>query len=1054
MAFSVLAAPQLIHPAYNPSQFWVYDDINDVLGFRYVFVIREVQLQPTPGIGDIIATIKVAPQLDGKGFVDISKFLQSFVSNNIPQKNIGQGFDNSNWKFADEGNSKQYTVVFQIEHISFAEFDSIQNSGGLIRINFIAGHTFAVNDTIEIISDTQVGLLPFRTVVSVDTNYIVIDQNWSTVSGTTDGTVYYADRRITNSGDLTRTSAFSLPVLPTDPPSIENFGGYIRINNFQIDPLTDPPKPYIPFVKERIFINSTNPGLNGPASIIEKTDTYIVIDKLWDSLTITTASGTVSSAITIGPLTLELGIIRRAYNEALSFQRFPTFDTNRIQLLPDPVNPDEQRILTNFPRTGGTIKPYQNMWWNFLHRQDEGVNCIFFRNDAGDLFRMNTDSPDNDDHFIKQVNVSPDANIIPVGSSTFPLVKPNTKYYEVWAESSCCAEFCETLDVNFTVSGSTSPVVIDGDYTFIATNVGDDDNPIWQYEASFDGGVTTSIAYVRRSDTLPNTWEHYTINPLTSEEVVFAVQNDYNCWNFSYCLEIPCMELNMTFVMGGEAYTQTFVPTGYDSVNNKFIYSGTFNATPTQQGFIYPPYFGPGRIVYDQLATIGRIEWNPTTERWEYVGWTESVFPTKFVIAYTEDDLCNESIWITPAPDCGANEPQRIFARIDGNLVTFKLTTTTLTPSQRVYTARYVDPTLTLFELSIYYDNTNGWTMSEGAGLGTPLYNLPSTAGFPEDCPIDVIWNDLGVGTFDSFETYDYYEGVDSTTSAGQVCDTVEAENDGNGNLVFTITHPYLPGWEGNYQVKPQTILSTEFWVLENLDGNTIVGGIEKTDDIPPIGGTFIMDGEPDTIIEFYSDFRCYDPNVCPNDVSYEYILEPNVYPEITTNSSCSEEEQTRTSEIIRINIDHDCPINTVQLLFQDRSGSWGSFGFPLRVQETGTVNKKSYRQKIGGLGPDGYTYQTFENEKPVYHSEMDKTYKLSTGWLTDEMSLYFEELLSSPNVYINFGDYNEDYFPTSNPWLACEIVDNSFETPRTRNKKLIRREVTIKLSSKNTINV
>jgi hypothetical protein len=356
-----------------------------------------------------------------------------------------------------------------------------------------------------------------------------------------------------------------------------------------------------------------------------------------------------------------------------------------------------------------------------------------------------------------------------------------------------------------------------------------------------------------------------------------------------------------------------------------------------------------------------------------------------------------------------------------------------------------------------------GWSMCKGTtpGEGDTLFHIPGS--LVEDCPFQEEWEPFVVDDITVFSTYEFYEGVDSTTSPMQECDSINVDRDLEGNYNFTLTNQYLPGFEGNYTVTTTTIAGIDYWVLLDTSTNIEVAITPKTGNTPPLSTEWTMSEIPNEIVEFYSDFRCPDENTCPHNVSYEYVFEPNVYTEITTESSCSGEAQTRTSEKIRVYIDHECSINEIQLLFQDRSGSWSSFAFPLRVEEGGTMEKKSYRQTIGGLqsgnnlqpfnGP-GYNYSLSSNERPVYHSKVEKTYKLSTDWITDEMSLYFEELLTSPNVYINFGNYAEDNFPTPNTWLACEIVDTNFITPRAKNKKLIRREVTIKLSSNNIINV
>lgn len=167
-----------------------------------------------------------------------------------------------------------------------------------------------------------------------------------------------------------------------------------------------------------------------------------------------------------------------------------------------------------------------------------------------------------------------------------------------------------------------------------------------------------------------------------------------------------------------------------------------------------------------------------------------------------------------------------------------------------------------------------------------------------------------------------------------------------------------------------------------------------------------------------------------------------------------------------RIYMDYDCEINSTQLLFLDRSGSYSSFVFPLRVEEAGNSTKLSYKNQIGFV-EDGqwtyntyggqWTYNTYDSESRVYNSSVEKTYKLTTDWLNTAMSDYFEELITSPEVYIKLNseaDNGRDGDGTVSPWLACTIIDSTFVNPKQRNKRLINRTVTVRANSNNPINI
>jgi hypothetical protein len=158
-----------------------------------------------------------------------------------------------------------------------------------------------------------------------------------------------------------------------------------------------------------------------------------------------------------------------------------------------------------------------------------------------------------------------------------------------------------------------------------------------------------------------------------------------------------------------------------------------------------------------------------------------------------------------------------------------------------------------------------------------------------------------------------------------------------------------------------------------------------------------------------------------------------------------------------RVYLDYDCEINTTQLLFLDRAGSYSSFAFPLRVIERGTNEKLIYKNEIGFITGDGWTYNTYDSETKTYNSKVEKTYTLTTDWLNTSMSDYFEELITSPEVYIKLNsetDNGRDGEGQPSPWLACTVIDSDFINPKQKNKRLINRTITVRLNSNNSINI
>lgn len=144
-----------------------------------------------------------------------------------------------------------------------------------------------------------------------------------------------------------------------------------------------------------------------------------------------------------------------------------------------------------------------------------------------------------------------------------------------------------------------------------------------------------------------------------------------------------------------------------------------------------------------------------------------------------------------------------------------------------------------------------------------------------------------------------------------------------------------------------------------------------------------------------------------------------------------------RISEKKRIWIDKRCRISEEQILFMDRSGAFSSFGFQLKKRRSITTEKEMYRVRTNDVS-------LADEGKRVYVSEYVANITLNTNFMSGDMNLYFEELLTSPYTFINYeGD-----------WYSCKIDAGSFNTETSRNKRLMRRSVNILFDINSPVNI
>ena len=154
-----------------------------------------------------------------------------------------------------------------------------------------------------------------------------------------------------------------------------------------------------------------------------------------------------------------------------------------------------------------------------------------------------------------------------------------------------------------------------------------------------------------------------------------------------------------------------------------------------------------------------------------------------------------------------------------------------------------------------------------------------------------------------------------------------------------------------------------------------------------------------------------------------------------------------RVSKKIRFTLDKRCKIEDYEILFMDRMGSLASYAFQLRAMEKGNITRNTIKQQVDyNLSNESYSnaYDITERGTAITNINLVKTLELNTNWMSDEMSVYFEELLTSPYTWIKI----------NNQYLACTINDTDFEVVRQKNKNLIRKTITITMANNNPLNI
>ena len=227
----------------------------------------------------------------------------------------------------------------------------------------------------------------------------------------------------------------------------------------------------------------------------------------------------------------------------------------------------------------------------------------------------------------------------------------------------------------------------------------------------------------------------------------------------------------------------------------------------------------------------------------------------------------------------------------------------------------------------------------------------------------------------------------------------------------------------------------TDRIIFENSNGLAFYKAISSSDEIVqvPVGpnnyGTLVGTGDlVDDSVEWYEFFFANGATLPQQDsVRYRVYLD------------------RRTTSV------------EYSLLFLDRLGSWSSFAFQLKSYERGDVTREVYNQDVPGYvnASDEWTYKTEEFGFRTINTNVIKSFELNTNWMTQEMADYFEELVTSPQVFIKETSYicGEQLTAASSTYQPCIVNNNAYEVLKQRNKNLMRHSLSVRLANQDNIN-
>ena len=148
-----------------------------------------------------------------------------------------------------------------------------------------------------------------------------------------------------------------------------------------------------------------------------------------------------------------------------------------------------------------------------------------------------------------------------------------------------------------------------------------------------------------------------------------------------------------------------------------------------------------------------------------------------------------------------------------------------------------------------------------------------------------------------------------------------------------------------------------------------------------------------------------------------------------------------QTSEKVTFNINQTCTkYNEVRVHFLNRLGGYDAFNFYMKSIHTTDIKKDKYDQQHHDWTGWSYDYSKKSRGATDYNVSLNKKLTVNTDYLTEEESLWMEDLITSPNAYIE----------ESNELIAVNLDARKIQRKTSLNDKLMQYTFELSYSIKN----
>lgn len=144
-------------------------------------------------------------------------------------------------------------------------------------------------------------------------------------------------------------------------------------------------------------------------------------------------------------------------------------------------------------------------------------------------------------------------------------------------------------------------------------------------------------------------------------------------------------------------------------------------------------------------------------------------------------------------------------------------------------------------------------------------------------------------------------------------------------------------------------------------------------------------------------------------------------------------------SETLTYTIDDACTKNDVFILhWLNKYGGFDSFAFIRANKQTASIQRTKYKKPTGAISGATFVYAKSDRQEINFDTRIKDKIEVLSDWITDAESVWLEELVTSPQVYLD---------DTTHGLIAINIIDTGYERKEVATSKAFNLKLTFEYS-------